>query len=389
MVYTLNPWVDVDADYHVRYQDFVDEVGLHEAKNHPEVRRLLQVYGTDVMRRQFGENVWVDLAYSGKDPADHWVVTDCRFKNEADGIRDHGGFVVRINRPGVEPPNLHPSEVDLLDYDFDYTIDNDGTLDDLTDVDTVTDPPDDGDFLVYDSATGEWVPATLVSSGGIPDPGGSNDDFMQRKSGAWTYRTPAQVKTDLGVTARLQAGFPTLSGGIGSDNWGLPPGCHATLTAATSSVGTGMAWVVPFSVDSDVTITAAAVRATATASGSVTRCAIVRLDNTLQPSSLVHEFTTFDTSSSGVKSQTGLSVALTPGIYATYTKTEVAAPTLVYMSGFINALMPMVATLSAGGGMSAVMTASIGAGAYANPPAGGALFNGTPLSLLFLRWTNP
>ena len=131
MVYTLNPWVDIDFDCHVRYQDFVDDLGLHEAKNHPEVRRLLQVYGTDVMRRQFGEDVWVDLAYSGKDPADHWVVTDCRFKNEANGIRNHGGFVVRVERPGVEPPNLHPSEVDLLDYDFDFYLDNSGTLEEL------------------------------------------------------------------------------------------------------------------------------------------------------------------------------------------------------------------------------------------------------------------
>ncbi len=32
-----------------------------------------------------------------------------------------------------------------------------------------------------------------------PNVAGSNDDFMQRKSGAWTYRTVAQVKTDLGV----------------------------------------------------------------------------------------------------------------------------------------------------------------------------------------------
>jgi len=34
-------------------------------------------------------------------------------------------------------------------------------------------------------------------SSGIADPGGSNDDFLQRKSGAWTYRTPAQVRTDM------------------------------------------------------------------------------------------------------------------------------------------------------------------------------------------------
>jgi hypothetical protein len=39
----------------------------------------------------------------------------------------------------------------------------------------------------------------VIPAAGIADPGGANDDFLQRKSGAWTYRTPAQVKTDLGV----------------------------------------------------------------------------------------------------------------------------------------------------------------------------------------------
>ena len=36
-----------------------------------------------------------------------------------------------------------------------------------------------------------------IPAAGIADPGGANDDFLQRKSGAWTYRTPAQVVTDL------------------------------------------------------------------------------------------------------------------------------------------------------------------------------------------------
>ncbi len=36
-----------------------------------------------------------------------------------------------------------------------------------------------------------------IPAAGIADPGGSNDDLLQRKSGAWTYRTPAQVRTDM------------------------------------------------------------------------------------------------------------------------------------------------------------------------------------------------
>lgn len=40
----------------------------------------------------------------------------------------------------------------------------------------------------------------VIPAAGIADPGGANDDFLQRKSGAWTNRTIAQVKTDLSVT---------------------------------------------------------------------------------------------------------------------------------------------------------------------------------------------
>lgn len=32
----------------------------------------------------------------------------------------------------------------------------------------------------------------------------SNDDFLQRKAGAWANRTVAQVKTDLGIDAKIE-----------------------------------------------------------------------------------------------------------------------------------------------------------------------------------------
>ena len=46
---------------------------------------------------------------------------------------------------------------------------------------------------------------TWATPSGIADPGGSNDDFLQRKSDAWTNRTVAQVKADLGVQHVLSA----------------------------------------------------------------------------------------------------------------------------------------------------------------------------------------
>jgi hypothetical protein len=37
----------------------------------------------------------------------------------------------------------------------------------------------------------------VIPAAGIADPGGANDDFLQRKAGAWTNRTIAQVKADV------------------------------------------------------------------------------------------------------------------------------------------------------------------------------------------------
>jgi hypothetical protein len=120
------------AEMPTRYSDYLDEYGPEKSKEHPEVRRLLQVFGTEVMREQFGSDVWIDLALDGKSLDEDWVITDARFLNEARAVKDRGGYMVRVNRPGVEPPNLHASEVEMIDYPFDYVIENDGTLADLT-----------------------------------------------------------------------------------------------------------------------------------------------------------------------------------------------------------------------------------------------------------------
>ena len=62
---------------------------------------------------------------------DDWVITDMRFKNEYDTIKDYGGYAIKVTRPGVNPVNSHSSEDDLVDAKFNYEICNDGTLDDL------------------------------------------------------------------------------------------------------------------------------------------------------------------------------------------------------------------------------------------------------------------
>lgn len=90
-------------------------------------RKLLQFVGTDIARNLCGTNFWVDkLDSSG---CSNIVVTDVRFPNEADKIRELGGFIITVERPGLESTDTHISE--QLPCVGDYTIVNDGTLDDL------------------------------------------------------------------------------------------------------------------------------------------------------------------------------------------------------------------------------------------------------------------
>lgn len=136
MVMILNPWIDRSPLDPIRLQRLVRRVGWDVAKrDYPEVRRLLQVFGTEVIRDFVGTNFWVDYALKkmAAESGD-WVVTDCRFPNEADAIINlcNQGCVIRVVRPGLEPlPGGHASEAGIPDELVTGVFHNDGTLEDL------------------------------------------------------------------------------------------------------------------------------------------------------------------------------------------------------------------------------------------------------------------
>jgi hypothetical protein len=66
-------------------------------------RRAFQIFGTDVVRSHFDTNIWIyavqhQILQQGGD----WVITDCRFPNELQMIKDFGGTIIRVKR-GPEP----------------------------------------------------------------------------------------------------------------------------------------------------------------------------------------------------------------------------------------------------------------------------------------------
>jgi hypothetical protein len=135
------------------------------------VRQFLQKLGTEAMRDGLHTNVWVNALFADyKAEVKHthttneqmeniytawneypkWIITDCRFPNEAQAIKDRGGVVVRVDRkeaagedaawmladiPGASgywvKSHGHPSEVSLDEWNFDYIVDNNNGLKEL------------------------------------------------------------------------------------------------------------------------------------------------------------------------------------------------------------------------------------------------------------------
>jgi hypothetical protein len=102
--------------------------------------RYQQIVGAG-MRDIINDKVWILSILNKKHSM---IISDVRYKNEAEAIEEAGGIVIRVDRPICEScvdengndycngrdPN-HPSETDLDNYNFKCNIVNGGDLKDL------------------------------------------------------------------------------------------------------------------------------------------------------------------------------------------------------------------------------------------------------------------
>ena len=113
-------------------------------------RWVLQYWGTEVCRRAFHDDIWIaSLENKLHNSKDHVVISDCRFPNEIQSIKDAGGMIVWVKRgelpawydlaisanqgnnyalQELKMMKIHASETSWVGTDFDHVIDNDGTI---------------------------------------------------------------------------------------------------------------------------------------------------------------------------------------------------------------------------------------------------------------------
>lgn len=144
---------------HRRQRETIDKWWA-EKLNIPELspRWVMQHWGTDVMRKHFHNDIWATsmehrLLRHGGDV----VISDCRFPNEIQSIKKAGGIVIQVSKEEPEwfkyavihnkgpekntlwchateqlkKYNVHESEFSWAGIEFDYYIENTGTLDEL------------------------------------------------------------------------------------------------------------------------------------------------------------------------------------------------------------------------------------------------------------------
>ena len=119
-------------------------------------RYVLQYLGTEVFRNHFHKDIWTKIVENQLSFYENVVVSDCRFANEIEMIKQNGGKIIQVHRddhvlkhPSELPPKVdigakhlselplevsgakHPSELEWIQCHYDRVIKNNGTIEDL------------------------------------------------------------------------------------------------------------------------------------------------------------------------------------------------------------------------------------------------------------------
>ncbi len=111
-------------------------------------RWVLQYWGTEVCRHGFHDEIWVaSLENKLRKTAKNIVISDSRFPNELSAVKRAGGITIRVQRD-TDPawvkvckknfdlfkitfPEIHASEYSSVCLDYDFALQNDGSIDEL------------------------------------------------------------------------------------------------------------------------------------------------------------------------------------------------------------------------------------------------------------------
>lgn len=107
----------------IRYDNSKKPINEHNQdyiSGYMTIREIMQVVGTDIFRKFFGEDIWVKAFFRNIPDTSIVLVTDVRFIKEAESILDHNGHIIRLTR-SIYKNDTHVSEIELDTFDFKNT----------------------------------------------------------------------------------------------------------------------------------------------------------------------------------------------------------------------------------------------------------------------------
>lgn len=147
----------VEKEYYI-YEEFINAIKKakeDKQKYNIEIeiltpRKFLQLLGTECGRKIIHPNIWCIATFNDYKPQHYrvvkdysgmplyqettmpkWIISDVRFPNEAEAIKDRNGILIRVER-NTGNTEMHDSEIALDNYkNWDYVIDNNGTIEEL------------------------------------------------------------------------------------------------------------------------------------------------------------------------------------------------------------------------------------------------------------------
>lgn len=125
----LYGWAGLKCRQH--YEEHPHEKSMFLERIGKTVRDIWIDYGTLVGREVYA-HTWVDFLFH-RPSCDVMLITDLRFPNEFDRVRELGGLLVKVENPAV-PYTDDAADRPLRekpDNEWDCVIDNNGTLNDL------------------------------------------------------------------------------------------------------------------------------------------------------------------------------------------------------------------------------------------------------------------
>jgi hypothetical protein len=116
-------------------------------------RWVLQYWGTEVCRKSFHDDIWIaSLENKLRNSKDDVVISDCRFPNEIQSIKNAGGMIIWVKRgelpdwydtavlanqghnvsaQELKMKKIHASETAWVGTEFDFVLENNTSIDEL------------------------------------------------------------------------------------------------------------------------------------------------------------------------------------------------------------------------------------------------------------------